>query len=235
MDYILVMSLFTTAVVIHHYRVDRQHHAPGCFCCCFQFRNVDSCQSCAVTPRIVKLGGVGRAPTKDPLSLFFRHYFAPFVLRPRNKVCILLCLCTWVVFAAIEASQLTPATEMEQLLKADHPLQGAIKILSSKTRMASAPLKVYVVWGVGDIDRSDVDIMYNPNYIGKPTWDESFDFTEECQLALRRVCDELPLMDDALFVDHIKVSCFAHLSRESSRPECLFRATKMGTTKFHAS
>ena len=89
------------------------------------------------------------------------------------------------------------------MLPADHPFMQVQKILADKfssTADQKEALRVNIIWGVKDLDRSDV-ALWDPEDLGRLKWDESFTVTPvENQEALLEFCRFLqegsPLVKD---------------------------------------
>ena len=62
-------------------------------------------------------------------------------------------------------------------------------------------LKVYWAWGLGEVDRTGVNRLLEPEDYGEPTFTE-FDLTEQCQTDLLAFCDKLKT--DEQYKDLIK-------------------------------
>jgi len=52
-------------------------------------------------------------------------------------------------------------------------------------------MKVYYAWGLGQVDRTGVNRLLEPDNFGVPTFDSNFDFNEQCQVELMGFCDRL--------------------------------------------
>jgi hypothetical protein len=213
MDYVLVMSLFCTAVVLYHERAEKKKEYPGCFCCCCQCAGV-SC-FCSPAGAISKLlrkwkrgeihdqGAKGKvhdqgAGEPDAITAFFQHDFTNFILNPRNKMIITAALVAWIIPAAIFMAKLEPTKTVEQGLASDHPLQISINIIRNEFGESANDemLYVYYTWGVGEVDRTrtngePVNLLFDPSDIGTTTWDTGFSLTPACQLSLVEACDDL--------------------------------------------
>jgi protein dispatched 1 len=116
---------------------------------------------------------------------------------------------------AVYALQLEPIKETEQFLRSDHPLQKSINIINGEfpTTEEDSGLEVYFAWGVGKVDRSGVNQLTDPEFLGEPRFIDTFAFTEQCQTELLTACSTLRSKVD--YQPHIKqenglgtVSCF---------------------------
>jgi len=187
MDYVLVMTLFCTAVVIYHDRFEGKKVCCGC------------CGACGVTdPSPTKAAKAaleaGEVDEKDDkVSHFFRNKFADFILTPKNRVGIFVIFAAWVVVGVWQATKLEPVRETEQFLDEDNPLQKSFSIINSEfpTAEEDPSTKVYFVWGIGPVDRSGVNVLLDPENTGKATYVESFDFNQQCQTQLAQACTKL--------------------------------------------
>ena len=83
--------------------------------------------------------------------------------------------------------------ENEQFLDENHPLQKSITILNKEFPTANDDigLKVYYAWGIDEVNRDGVNRLLEPDYFGKPTFVQEFDFNEQCQTELLNLCDNL--------------------------------------------
>merc|ERR1712046_443504 len=117
--------------------------------------------------------------------------FADFVVKRRA---ILLGFFALVLAGAAAAgTQIRPATSTDQFLPADHPFQRIITLWNdafpSSAQNASA--KVYLTWGLKDMDRSGVSLLRNSKNKGTVVYDEGFTFDEDAQLHIFNVCMEV--------------------------------------------
>ena len=63
------------------------------------------------------------------------------------------------------------------MLPEDHPIMVTGKLLSdtfSKTSEQAGAFMVSIVWGVKDLDRSNVG-LWDPTELGELVWDDNFD------------------------------------------------------------
>jgi len=187
-DYVLVMTLFCTAVVIYHdYYEGRSFFG----CCC------TTCGKTNPTPTeqaLENLRSVGEdEETGDRVSLFFRNRVSGFINAPVNRIAIFVAFLGWMAVAIWQASQLEATKEAEQFLDEDHPFQKSITILNNEfpTAEDDVGLQVYYTWGLGEVDRSGVNLLFDPENYGSPTYVASFDFNEQCQMDLLAACEKL--------------------------------------------
>ena len=67
------------------------------------------------------------------------------------------------------------------MLPEDHPIMVTGILLAekfSKTSDQAGAFMVSIVWGVKDLDRSDVG-LWDPTVLGELVWDEDFDIVPE--------------------------------------------------------
>jgi predicted RND superfamily exporter protein len=183
-DYVLVMTLFCTAVVIYH---DRYEDRPAkCGCC-------TDCTYTEPSPTESAQEALKASDSNeeqgDRVSVFFRTKVATFVQVPWHRIVMFLMFAGWISVAVWQTSKLEPTKETEQFLDEDHPLQKTITILNSEFPTADSDLglKVYYTWGLGLVSREGVSLLFDP-FLGDPVYLESFDFNEQCQTELANAC-----------------------------------------------
>ena len=97
------------------------------------------------------------------------------------------------------------------MLPKDHPLVKTRKLISDQFSTTSSQKDAFVVsmvWGVKDLDRSNVS-LWDPNDIGELVWDDEFDIAPvENQQTLLDLCAELS--DDHALVRDDDVKCWIH-------------------------
>jgi len=186
-DYVLVMSLFCTAVVIYH---DRYESRAKCGCCC----------PCGVqTPSVTENAKAaieannGEEMKRDRVSEFFRTKVSSFVQKPLNRLVLAVVFLSWVGISIWQATKIEPTKENEQFLDENHPLQKSISILDKEFPTANDDIgmKVYYAWGLGLVDRTGVNRLLEPDNFGVPTFDSNFDFNDQCQVELLSFSDRL--------------------------------------------
>ena len=195
-DYILVMTLFCTAVTIYH---DRFEDEPGCcsfFCC---VKN-DPSPTQAALARLERNEG----PKMDRVSSFFREKFAPFILRPRNRAVVAIPMIALIVISIIYTTKLEPTRTAEQALSRDHPLQKSVTILSEAfPNVQEDPgTSIHFIWGLQEVNREGVNQLFDPDFVGEPVFAQDFTFNEECQMKMLDACDLLKT--DSKFEEFIK-------------------------------
>jgi hypothetical protein len=190
-DYVLVMSLFCTAVVIYH---DRYEDRSRCGCCCpcdaIKPSNTDKAR------QVLEEAGDEPIP-RDRISEFFRYKFAPFIENPAARLVLAVLFLAWLGIAIWQATLIEATKEAEQFLNEDNPFQKSITILNSEFPTASEDvgLKVYYTWGLGLADRTGVNLLLDPTNFGEPTYVEEFDFNAQCQTELVSFCEKLKTDD----------------------------------------
>ena len=186
-DYALVMTLFCTAVVIYHNRFEDRG---CCGCCCTNCRRSDPTPTEQAREALQSGEAEGHV---DRVSDFFRIKVAGFIQVPWHRAVLAVVFLSWLGIALWQTSQIEAVKEAEQFLDEDHPLQKSITILNNEFPVAEdeTSLKVYYAWGLGEVDRSGVSLLFDPENYGKPVFLESFDFNEQCQSELVIACDKL--------------------------------------------
>jgi len=186
-DYFLVMTLFCTAVVIYHDRFEDR----SCFGCCFTDCSKTNPTPTRAAQEILQSGS--DEYTGDRVSNFFRTKVAGFILVPINRVILAVFFLSWLGVAIWQTTQIEAVKEAEQFLDEDHPLQKSITILNNEFPTADddVPLKVYYAWGIGEVDRSSVNLLLDPENFGDSVFLESFNFNEQCQTELVNACEKL--------------------------------------------
>jgi predicted RND superfamily exporter protein len=186
-DYVLVMSLFCTAVVIYHNRFEDRARC-GCCCPC-------GVQNPSVTERarILLEENGDEIAKRDRVSEFFRNKVATFVQVPLHRLVMGVLFLTWISIAIWQASQIEATKENEQFLNEDNPLQKSITIINNEFPTANDDLglKVYYAWGLEEVSRDGVNRLLEPDNFGTPNFVEGFDFNEQCQSDLLDFCDKL--------------------------------------------
>ncbi|KAL7545699.1 hypothetical protein ACHAWF_009050 [Thalassiosira exigua] len=185
-DYVLVMSLFCTSVVIYHNRYE-SNACFGCCCPCGPVRPSNTEQA------LTALQGSEGAVKRDKVSEFFRTKVAGFVKVPLHRAVLGVLFAIWVGVAIWQATMLEATKESEQFLNENHPLQKSFSILGKEFPTADDDLglKVYYAWGVEEVDRTGVNRLTNPEFYGSPRFMSGFDFNEQCQTDLMAFCDKL--------------------------------------------
>ena len=184
LDYVLVMTLFCTAVVIYHDRFEGR----SCFgCCC------TDCSKNDPTPTEVAKEALATGMDdhkEDRVSIFFRTKVAGFILKQTNRIVIAVLFLTWISIAIWQTTKIEAVKEAEQFLDESHPLQKSFTILGNEFPVADddPALKIHYAWGLGEVDRSGVSLLLDPDNSGTPVFLGTFDFNEQCQSAMVDAC-----------------------------------------------
>jgi len=189
-DYVLVMTLFCTAVVIYHNKLENR----SC-CSCF---SGGCCKTVNPTPTMIALensksnrseGG----NTEDKISKFFRTKVSNFILSPNARLILAVIFLSWLIVASIFSTKLEPTNASDQFLPEDHPLQKSFSILGDEFNFAESDpaLEIFFTWGLGDVNRKGVNQLMIPEFAGTPVFLDTFNFDEECQLEMVQACDDL--------------------------------------------
>lgn len=195
MDYVLVMSLFCTAVVIYHNKFEKPE--ARCWCipttCC---SNGGFCRTSSPTPTEYyhSKAEAGEGGEGGRITRFFRHQVTDFITGPvYHRLVLGIIFGAWVTAAVVQTTKLRPTEQTEQFLDDEHPLQKSFTILGNEFPVANADQgsHVYFSWGIGEVDRTGVNQLLKPDYYGEPTFVSDFVFDETCQTAILRVCDDL--------------------------------------------
>jgi len=117
--------------------------------------------------------------------------FAEFVVK--RRAVILGFFAIVLVGAATAGAQIRPATSTDQFLPEDHPFQRIATIWNDKfpSSAQNANAKVYLTWGLEDVDRSGVSLLRDSNNKGTVVYDNKFSFDEAAQLHIFSVCEEI--------------------------------------------
>lgn len=94
-DYVLVMSLFCTAVVIYHNKFER----PGCFSSCSAGCRTESPSS---TDRALENICEDTEKEGDRIGLFFRNKMSPFINKGLNRLFLGIVFLAWIIVAISE-------------------------------------------------------------------------------------------------------------------------------------
>jgi protein dispatched 1 len=114
MDYVLVMTLFCTAVVIYHNKFER----PGCCSSCTSgCRTLDPSTTTTARDTIDNRN----KDEMDRVSRFFRNSFAPFIGAPMSRLVIAILFVAWMVVATstftLSTARTGPSTYSPCLLR----------------------------------------------------------------------------------------------------------------------
>jgi len=196
-DYVLVMTLFCTSVIIYH---NRYEDRAACGCCCpcgtIQPSNTEKAK--------LVLEQSDEEIKRDRVSEFFRTKVSKFIQTPLYRLVVGVVFLIWLGIAIWQASLLESTKESEQFLDENHPLQKSITILNKQFPTADDDLglKVYYAWGLNEVDRKGVNRLLDPEFFGEPRYDSWFEFTPECQGEIIDFCDTMRA--DSKYKDLIK-------------------------------
>jgi len=196
-DYVLVMTLFCTSVVIYHNRFENQAKF-GCCCPCGLVTPSNTEQA------RLSLEEHGEDIKQDRVSEFFKTRVAGFIKVPLHRLVLFVVFMVWLGVALWQATLIEATKENEQFLNEENPLQKSITILNKEfpTAQNDLGLKVYFAWGLDEVDRTGVNLLLDPENFGAPTFVPEFDFNQQCQTDLLAFCDKLKT--DAGYTNLIK-------------------------------
>lgn len=180
LDYLLVISLFFTSVVIYHDRFEDS----SAFGCCFPCGKLKLTSTERAKNFVVQWG------RPNSMTSFFEKKVAPAV----QKICVQLLLIggiiTWIAFALQYAIRIGATQQAEQVLNDAHPIQKSFTILNTAFPTANddVRLKIYYAWGVDEVNQDGVNLLRDPTYYGKARFVDSFEFNKQCQTQLASFC-----------------------------------------------
>jgi hypothetical protein len=194
-DYMLVMSMFCTGVVIYH-----DYFEAPTVNCCLQCACVCCPCGCALCVKPIAedqtTTALAQKFTKDQehdldrITAFYKGPISNFVLNPTSRYTTIAVLGALFAVMVGFATQLRPTEKAEQFLNEDHPLQKAITILNEGFPVASDDRGAshYYIWGVEEVDRTGVNQMFDPDNVGKPVLTKDWEFTPACQEKVVELC-----------------------------------------------
>lgn len=206
-DYIFVMTMFCTAVIIYHDRFENENGCCSCFCC--------SKNDPSPTEVAASLLNIKHETKIDRMSFFFKEKVSKFVLNPMNRIFMAFPFVLWITLATIFTTKLAPTTTTEQALDKNHPLQRGATILSENFPKVQRDRgsNIHFVWGLESVDRTNVNQLFDPDFTGAPVYNENFSFNPICQQKMLEACDSIKI--DERFERYIKrrnglrsVKCF---------------------------
>jgi len=179
-DFLLVITWFPACLIWYHNNLESRS------CCC---RRISADTS---TER-----GFSKHQEDQPsqqkrwVERFLGGPFAEFVVK--RRVIVLGFFAILFAGAATAGAQIGPATSTDQFLPDDHPFQRISIILNDKfpSSAQDANAKVYLTWGLKDMDRSGVSLLRDSKNKGIVVYDEGFTFDEAAQLHIFNVCMEV--------------------------------------------
>eukprot|EP00979_Chaetoceros_neogracilis_P001425 scaffold248_cov263-Chaetoceros_neogracile.AAC.24 len=145
------------------------------------------------TKRALDMAKNGQVLPSDRITQFYQNTFAPFILHQRSRMYIAIPVIAWIILSVFFTTKLQPTQSTEQNLDPDHPLQKGATILSEKfpTVQRDPSTEIHFIWGLEDVDRDGVRQLFDPEFVGKPSFVEGFEFNEQCQEGMLEVCDTL--------------------------------------------
>ena len=210
-DYVLVMTLLCSAVVIYHNLFERK---PGlcCACCtcgpagsaldwwaCGASKHKGCNGLCSTPPKssteIAQGGGAETTQGAKPLYIRIFEDKFPFdavVKKPATRVISILVFLAIFAPAVYGVTRLEPQTSAEQFLPESHPFQRFFT--AQNAFMASdddTTVEMQIVYGFDPQDPMNLDgvnRLQNPDYWGAPKYSASFTFDEAAQQALLADC-----------------------------------------------
>merc|ERR1711920_202917 len=104
----------------------------------------------------------------------------------------------WLGIAIWQTSLIEPTRESEQFLDENHPLQKSFSILGSEFPTADEDigLPVHYAWGLGQVDRTGVQLLFDPENFGTPTYMGDTKWDSTCQEGLLQVCEEFQTLSE---------------------------------------
>lgn len=182
-----MQTLFCTSVVIYHDRFEDRSR----FGCCFTDCTRSDPSPTAIAKDALESGEA--TEHGDTVGEFFRNRVAGFLLTSWHRLLIGVVFFSWIAVAIWQTTELHAIRKAEQYLDEDHPLQKAFTILENEFPVANddIALRVYFSWGLGQVDRSGVRLLYDPEFYGEPVFLDSFEFNEQCQTAMVGACEML--------------------------------------------
>jgi len=197
-DYVLVMTLFCTSVVIYHNKFEKQGCCSSSLACC---KNTELNTTVEAREKLEKTfndnndsdahSDKTEEDGSDRITKFFRTRVAGFLKVSLHRKILFVLFAVWITVAIVYTTKLEATKEAEQFLSEDHPLQKSFSILGKEFSRAESDdgLMVYFSWGVNDVDRAGVNQLFDPEYLGKHAYDtDSFEFNKDCQKEMLNQC-----------------------------------------------
>jgi len=215
-DYMLVMTMFCTAVVVYH-----DYFESPKVNCCVQFACVCCCPCVPAIAKdqtstaIAQTYTEGQVHKSDRITEFYKGPISNFVINPKSRMAT---LCVLTIFLGVMLkfmTELKPTEKAEEFLSDDHPLQKAITILNEGFPVAADDRGAhhYYVWGIEEVDRTGVSQMFDPENIGKSVLKDGWNFNPTCQQKVVELCDKLRTdVSGWKLGDHVKIDSSGMLS-----------------------
>lgn len=185
LDYVLVMTLFCTSVVIYHNKFENRRLCRS-FCCSPSDNPTADARLALMQSEETELKG-------DRVSEFFKNKVAGFITKSVvNRLLIFAVFGAWIGVAIFQTTKLEPTRETEQFLDENHPLQKSFTILGNEFPTADDDLglPVHYAWGLEEVNRNGVNLLLDPKNFGEPQYVETFDYNEQCQTELLVLCED---------------------------------------------
>jgi len=209
--YLLLISLFGTAVVIYHNKFE------GISLNCGRLIGSFTKNRCG---RIQLLECKKQTQSeKDETGFDLRKRFCnklgSFVLHPSTRGLLGVCIVAWLAISLWFCFQLRPIQQSQQYIQENHPIKIAEGALASRfiDTQWDQNVGINIAWGIKEPSRQNIHPLLDPMNLGTPQFVESFDFNEVCQTQLFAACEVVKTHD--AFAPYIKkvdgvrsVSCF---------------------------
>lgn len=184
-DFALVITWFPACLVLYHNYLESR----GCCGCCRRSPGTSTERACAANA--AAQDGSGKDTQKRFIERFLGGAFAQFVVK--RRIWILVFFVAVLAGAAGAGAQIKPATSTEQFLPSDHPFQRIVTIMDEEfpSSAQDANAKVYLTWGLKDVDRSGVNLLRDFKNKGSVVYDENFAFDEAAQMHLLSICEQV--------------------------------------------
>merc|ERR1719159_681842 len=182
-DFALVITWFPACLVWYHNNLESRGH-----CCCRISAGTSTERASSAWE---EHPGSQRVQQKRSVEKFLGGPFAEFVVK--RRAVILGFFAIVLVGAATAGAQIRPATSTDQFLPEDHPFQRIATIWNDKfpSSAQNANAKVYLTWGLEDVDRSGVSLLRDSENKGTVVYNTKFSFDEAAQLHILSVCEEV--------------------------------------------
>lgn len=176
----IVITFFPACVVIYHDYMELKGCCAGCKCC----------GKLQPTSTEKYRNGQDKPPIRK-LEVILVEHVAPFITR--RKFILMAAFLVWLIVNCILSAQVEASTASDQFLPEDHPFQKILTIQSSHFGASSQDSfnEIILTWGVEDVDRDGVALLFDSEYLGKTEFKNDFELNESGQLHLLSVCENL--------------------------------------------
>ena len=219
-DYILVMTMFCSAVMVYHNRFEKP---PACavrlptpcgLCTCGCCLEGCDCSASSPTPTDVARtrSQSGEEVKTDHVETFFRTRFAPMIIKPATRILVAFTVIAWLVPAFLFMMKLRPTTKTTQFLKDSHPFQKFLQANSEFGDSAESPgIDIYYIWGIKDLNRNGANVLFDIEYLGDAQFAEDFVLSPQCQEKILQICEDLKLVSMRVNVcSRVSTFSYAH-------------------------